>query len=167
MTSLSEALAEAGAHVIGRQRRFFDPVRDAARRLYQEGDTASLLDAALRLCDRADELHDQVRRLYGEQDAQIRRLAAVIAPGADPMEAEAALSEALAGAVAANVVHAPRRLYSLPAGTVVRDAHGAVWERTPYGDDWLRTGDDRAAGTDSITPPALIIYQTPEEAHNG
>lgn len=163
MTSLSEALADAGAHVIGRTQRFFDPVRDAARRLYQEGDTAGLLDAALRLCDRADELHDQVRRLYGEQDAQIRRLAAVIAPGADPMEAESALSEALAGVVAANTVHAPGRLYNLPAGTVVRDAHGIVWERAPYGDDWLRTGDDRAAGTDSITPPALIIYQPQEE----
>ena len=167
MTSLSEALADAGAHVIGHQQRFFDPVRDACRRLYQEGDTASLMDAVMRLCDRADELHDQVRRLYGEQDAQIRRLAAVIAPGADPMEAEDALAEALAGLAAARTIHDPRRLYNLPAGTVVRDAYGVIWERTPYGDDWLRTGDDRADGTDSIALPALIIYQTPEEAHNG
>ena len=167
MTSLSEALADAKAGTFSPERRYFDPVRDAARRLYQEGDTASLMDAVMRLCDRADELHDQVRRLYGEQDAQIRRLAAVIAPGADTMEAEDALAEALAGLAAARTIHDPRRLHGLPAGTVVRDAHGIVWERTPYGDDWLRTGDDRADGTASIALPALIIYQTPEEAHNG
>lgn len=158
MTSLSEILADAGAHVIDHRRRFSDPVRDACYRLYQEGDTASLLDAALRLCDRADELHDQVRRLYGAQDDQIRRLAAVVAPGAAPLEVEDVLAEALAGLAAANTIFDARRLYDIPAGTVVRDARGIVWERSPYGDDWLRTGDDRPAGTDSIALPVLIIY---------
>lgn len=163
MTSLSEALADAKAGIFSPRRRYFDPVRDAAHRLYQEGDTASLMDTVMRLCDRADELHDQVRRLYGKQDAQIRRLAAVIAPGATPLEAEDALTEALAGLAAANTVHDPRRLYNLPAGTVVRDTHGIVWERSPYGDDWLRTGDNRPDGTGNIALPALIIYQAQEE----
>ena len=163
MTSLSETLADAGAGVLSPERRYFAPVRDACRRLYQEGDTASLLDAALRLCDRADELHDQVRRLYGTQDAQIRRLAAVVAPGAAPLDAEDVLAEALAGLAAANTIFNARRLYDLPVGAVVRDAYGIVWERSPYGGDWLRTGDDRPADTGNIALPALIIYQAREE----